>query len=117
MIKVVKSFLLIVLAILFSNCSSMKNFTHETQQVNSFSEDELMGIQYFLSSPVTIQLKEKRRKSKITKDNEVDSKKVFYRKDIIIDEDIPGVAVKVNENLMNIKFSNDIQLGFNSLDS
>jgi len=108
---------LILTSFILSNCSSLKTFTRQTQSVNSFTEEELFGIQYFISSPVTLQLHEKRRKSKITDDNDVDSKKVKYRKDIIIDEETPGIAKRMEDNRIIIKISDDISLGFSPDDS
>ena len=103
--------------ILVMGCSSMKLFTSETQPKYSFTDDQLMAIQYFISSPVTLQLQEKRIKSKVTKDNQVDSKKVHYRKDLIIDEETPGIASKLEEGLITINFADDIALGFSPVDS
>jgi len=103
---------LTLMLLVFFGCSSLKTFTTNTQPEYSFSEEQLMDIQYFISSPVTLQLQEKKKKSKITKDNEVNSKKVYYREDLIIDEETPGIAEILQENKITVKFSDDIALGF-----
>jgi hypothetical protein len=103
---------LILVLLVFFSCSSLKTFTTNTQPEYSFTQEQLLDIQYFISSPVTLQLQEKKRKSKITKDNEVNSKKVYYREDLIIDEETPGIAEILQGNKITVKFSDDIALGF-----